>query len=335
MKRSQGQWGRRALLAAVLGLLAVGVIAAISDWHELRIAAAKAHWYIAVLAALVAGISNLSTSYSFALAAQLFGVAIPRRYLLEIGFVSNALNQVVSPAGAAGFALRLLIARWRGASTVDMMTASLAHSELTNLLLFAMVPVGLLYLLTEGVVSRQESVLIGLFVVLLAAVFCGSLLVTINGKARHRFLAGTEALLRRLFRRDVHGFFRNLEVSVSRGLSSTTHHPMLSIGIVALAALDWAAGVAVLGLCFYAFDIPVPLGVLITGFAAGMTVGLVSMIPGGLGVQDATMVGIFSLSGAPLEGTVLALVLFRGAYYLVPFAVSLPLYARLIRPPDK
>ena len=55
------------------------------------------------------------------------------------------------------------------------------------------------------------------------------------------------------------------------------------------------------------------------------------MLPGGMGVQEGSMVGIYVLLGVDYERAVLASVLFRAIYYLVPFAASLLLYARILR----
>lgn len=98
----------------------------------------------------------------------------------------------------------------------------------------------------------------------------------------------------------------------------------------ALILADWGATVLVVIFCFSAFGDPIGLGVLITGFAVGIAVGLFSMIPGGLRAQEASMAGIYSLLGIPLEQAVLVSLLFRLVYYFVPFGVSLVLYRRLL-----
>jgi len=69
----------------------------------------------------------------------------------------------------------------------------------------------------------------------------------------------------------------------------------------------------------------------LTGFAIGVTAGFLSMLPGGLGVQEGSMAGIFVLLGVEYERAVLAAMLFRVLYYVVPFAASLVLYAHILR----
>ena len=73
------------------------------------------------------------------------------------------------------------------------------------------------------------------------------------------------------------------------------------------------------------------MGVLITGFAVGITVGVLSLVPGGLGVQELSMAGIYSLLGVPFAQAVLVASLFRVVYYFIPFVMSLSFYRRLLR----
>ena len=49
-----------------------------------------------------------------------------------------------------------------------------------------------------------------------------------------------------------------------------------------------------------------------------MSVGGISMIPGGLGTQDASMAGIFSAFGMSLANTALVVILFRVVSDFIP-----------------
>ena len=76
---------------------------------------------------------------------------------------------------------------------------------------------------------------------------------------------------------------------------------------------------------------PLKLGVLISGFSIGMTAGVLSMVPGGLGVQEGSMAGVYALLGVPVHQAILAAILFRVLYYFAPYLFSLSLYHRLLR----
>lgn len=103
---------------------------------------------------------------------------------------------------------------------------------------------------------------------------------------------------------------------------------------LALIVCDRASNVATLWFCFTAFGGSVALGVLLSGSAIGVAIGLLSAVPGGWGVQDTSMAGTYVLLGVALGPAVVAIVLFRFVYYLAPFALSLRSYYRLTRRPS-
>src|SRR6185436_16441783 len=87
--------------------------------------AASWGWIPIGLAATAASYFCLSAGY--ALLNRIFGIELGNRDLLEIGFVSTALNNLVSMAGVAGYSLRLLLLRRRGVAAGDVVGASLVH----------------------------------------------------------------------------------------------------------------------------------------------------------------------------------------------------------------
>jgi uncharacterized protein (TIRG00374 family) len=86
-----------------------------------------------------------------------------------------------------------------------------------------------------------------------------------------------------------------------------------------------------MGYVFEALGPPVSAGALVTGYVIGIMAGLLSMVPGGFGVQEGSMAGIYSLLGVQFEQAVLAAILFRILYYLLPYFLILPFYNRLRR----
>jgi uncharacterized protein (TIRG00374 family) len=100
---------------------------------------------------------------------------------------------------------------------------------------------------------------------------------------------------------------------------------------MALIVIDWAFSAAALWFSFYALGVTLLPGELVAGFVIGTVAGVVSMIPGGLGVREGSTAGVFSLLGIALEPALLASVLYRVVYFMVPYAVSLGFYWRLLR----
>jgi uncharacterized protein (TIRG00374 family) len=132
-------------------------------------------------------------------------------------------------------------------------------------------------------------------------------------------------------RRDFQSSLKDFDDTMTRGVAVLHTRPLLLFLMIALVVFDWASSVAALWFCFDALGDPISLGVLLTGFSLSITAGAVSMVPGGLGIQDGSMAGLYALLGVPLQKAVLASILFRLVYYLVPYLVSLVFYGRLLR----
>ncbi len=92
-------------------------------------------------------------------------------------------------------------------------------------------------------------------------------------------------------------------------------------GLAMLGAIGfWATNIAILWASFHAYDVQVPLGVVIQGFFIGMVANLFPLAPGGVGAVDAGMIGTFVLFG--LDGaTVFAAIL---TYRLMAFWLPIP-----------
>ena len=92
-------------------------------------------------------------------------------------------------------------------------------------------------------------------------------------------------------------------------------------GLAMIGAIGfWAANIGILWASFHAFDVDVPLGVVVQGFFVGMLANLFPFAPGGVGAVDAGMIGTFVLFDLP-GGKVFAAVL---TYRLIAFWLPIP-----------
>jgi uncharacterized protein (TIRG00374 family) len=80
----------------------------------------------------------------------------------------------------------------------------------------------------------------------------------------------------------------------------------------------WGANIAILWASFHAFDVSVPLGVVIQGFFLGMLANLIPFAPGGVGAVDAGMVGAFLLFGVPSSEVFAAVLTYRVIAFWLP-----------------
>ena len=205
---------------------------------------------------------------------------------------------------------------------------SMYYSGIT---LIALLPVSLLYILfsrqlsfsTVLGVSIAAGVLILLLVLASAIIF--------SERFRGALLRNIGRVVHFIIRRDIANALNDFDKAMTRGVTIIRHRPNVLIPLILVAIGDWAGTAIALWFCFAALGTFMGAGTLITGFSLGITAGFVSMVPGGLGVQEGSLAGIYALFGIPIGTAVLAAILFRIVYYFVPFLVSLGFYRRLLR----
>ncbi len=101
--------------------------------------------------------------------------------------------------------------------------------------------------------------------------------------------------------------------------------PSLALAQLVVALVDWSAAAAVLWVLLPAESRP-PFAAFAGLFVLAHTAGLISHVPGGLGVFETLMVlGLRPF--LPAGATLAALVVYRAVYYLLPFCGAVGLFA--------
>ena len=322
--------GRRRITAAAVALLALaGAMLVLLDWREVLDVLVQADWRWTPLALVITVISYLCLSYSFASINRIFHIRMDWRGLLSVGFVSSAM--IAAAGGLAGHGLRLLLMTRRGLATGDVLVPSLFHSYLESLVFFGLIPVGLGYLLLTHPLSPPTALWLSVGTIVLGLAFAAAAVVFFYRPVRSFAIWLVRSVWRLVTRRDIGPSVGDFETTLTGGLDVLRGRP-LALGFpAALVVVDRIVRVVLVWMCFQALGSDAGLGVIATGFAVGVVAGVMSMVPGGLGVQEGSMAGAYHLLGVPLEEAVLVSVLFRAVYYMAPFAVSLPFYRSLLR----
>ncbi|MEO8092033.1 MAG: lysylphosphatidylglycerol synthase transmembrane domain-containing protein [bacterium] len=93
----------------------------------------------------------------------------------------------------------------------------------------------------------------------------------------------------------------------------------------------WTANIGILWAAFHAFDVQVPLGVVIQGFFIGMVANLIPFVPGGVGAVDAGMIGTFVLFGLPASEVFAAVLVYRLIAFWLPIPPGIVAFFQLRR----
>jgi uncharacterized protein (TIRG00374 family) len=93
----------------------------------------------------------------------------------------------------------------------------------------------------------------------------------------------------------------------------------------------WAANIGILWASFHAFDVEVPLGVVVQGFFVGMVANLIPFVPGGVGAVDAGLIGTFVLFGLPGSEVFAAVLVYRLIAFWLPIPPGIVAFFQLRR----
>ncbi len=314
---------------ALMVLAATGLVVLLSAWGDVRQAIIGARWLPLLLAFLATCATYAVIGVRFAAISWAVRIRAPFRLLVELGYVSTLLGRVVVGGGTAGILLRVVTLRRRAVPVPAATAAAIFHSYASFLLAILVLAAAVAYAAATGSLGIVQAgaavaaaLLVGCAAAIAAALF--------SRRVRDRLTAGVIRLLVKLTKRDFSAEGQRFAGIMDKSASVARRRPILSAMTALLLALETVAALTALWLCFDAVGTPLGAGTLLVGFGVGVAVGMVSMIPGGLGVQEGSMAGVYSLLGVPLDQAVAATALFRGVHYFAPFLASLVLYRGLL-----
>jgi uncharacterized protein (TIRG00374 family) len=314
--------------ALLVGVVALGAVFFFSDAHKLWQTAATLDLRLLTIpfACGVASYAIMARSYQGI--AQAAGAQVPFWDMLKITFVANTVNYLVSTGGLSGFAVRMYFFIRRAIPSGTAVIISLVQTFITNTVLLLFVVAGFAYLLSahelHGYALATLAVLLFLFVL---AAGLAVLLLLHRGLRRRTLFVLAESVhwvLYRFFPRHkparvrIWRFQRNLNRGIEFLLARKRRMAAPTFWIV----IDWIVTLLILYSAFLAVGYPIPLTFVVVGFAVGIVLSLVSFVPGGLGVMEGSMAAIFASLSVPFETAVVAVLIFRVAYYLVPMIIS-------------
>lgn len=330
----QPKTGRQLVsIIIIAAILLIGAAVIVFDWQEARELIGKANWFWTVVALLFTATSYFLLCCAFVLISKLFEIDVGRLRLFEIGFVSIALDNILALSGAGGLSLRIVLTRPYGVKISRVITASIYQSYFDGLVLLILLLMGLVYLVLSHTV--HGGVAIGtLFSAGIMMLFI--ILATISifiARIRSSIMRALNKISKFITHRDIMPFLNTFDNSLTFGNAAARNKPLVIVAIFGLIVAYWVFMLVVLWFCFYALGGQVKPDILITGFTIGISAGNISMVPGGFGVQEASMAGIYALMGISLTKALLAVILFRVCYDIIPYVASWSLYRNILRQP--
>ncbi|MDE2490975.1 MAG: flippase-like domain-containing protein [Elusimicrobia bacterium] len=320
---------RKGVVWALGALAALLILAALvgSRLDEVRRAsdAVSWPWVLAALGAALASHTMVGLALSETLA--VLGHDLGGPSVLGIALVSTTANYLVSAGGVTGFALKAHLLHKRRVPIATTVTAS----AVTSAILYAV----LALILSEGFVTMlvtaggQRAALLESALGLLALLAAAAFLLTaffnrsVRGRLSRRLFRWTNRAAYSLAQRQIppEGFAA-FETQLTQGLARIRSGKGRLTATILYTCLDWGCAMASLWLCFRAVGVRLPLGYLSVAFTLGQAATLIPILPGGLGAAEGTITALMASFGIDAGSALVAAMLFRLCYYIVPSLLS-------------
>jgi len=249
-----------------------------------------------------------------------------------ITLVSTVINYFVSSAGVSGFATRVFYLGKHGVPYGSCVTSSVVITVLIYVSLAAIVAGGALLQFVQSPSfgrSFWESMLGVAAVLSFASVLT---LLFFNDRLRFRWCRKLYVLAN-LFvyyfsrRRWIpYEKFKSFDEQLDNGISMVHERTEYLPRLVFYVFADWICNMLVLYYAFKAIGVSMTISSLIIGFAVGMIMTVIPILPGGLGAMEAAMTASFSSMGIDTAAAITASLIFRIFYYIIPGVISIFVY---------
>jgi uncharacterized protein (TIRG00374 family) len=294
------RWLKRGLAVLLLGVMVYLFWPLLGELRKAVDLFSSAHWAWLPVIIGVQALSYASLTWLNALTLRPFSGRIGffqlAGTLTSMAFISVAIPS----AGASGIALRARLLGRFGYSLEESTFTLILESMYVAAALTTVGILGLVYLLDKGQMSLAELVRLSLVgaVVIALIVFFWSLLY--NHARTRRIVFWSVSLWNRLF-----GRWRPVDLGQVDGrlvkfytdLEKLKEIPRWQLVLTAYGRVLF--DVATLGACFWLFGFPIDPGTLFTGYGLILLISGLSIVPGGLGVADASVPVVFARLGAP------------------------------------
>lgn len=314
---------------ALIAILLLALLIVFLDLRKVARVLLYAQWYRLIGAFVFTILAYISYSWAFVILNRAFGIKVRRLDLFIIGCISTALSSLLAMAGIAGYSFKVLAIKKYGYRTSEILAPSLFEGYLHILVLFGLFPFGLFSLFASNDLTRTESrgLIIGSLLFLLLIIL--ATLIFFYAKARSTAIKITDSIYFKITKKHLPIGIDNLNKMMGRMVEICRKKPLTILFSFILILIDWFCTIATLWFCFYALRSIPKISTLLSGFTISIALGTLSFIPGGFGVQEASMAGIYTFLGVKFEKAVLATILYRFIYYILPFLLSLAYYKNI------
>ena len=262
---------------------------------------------------------------------KLLGKKINVGACMSIAFVSTTVNYLVSTMGVSGFALRAHLLGKRGIPLGISVMASIVITVLLYVVLFAIILQGTLLLVLSSGMSKEQIIRNFAAVIGIAVIGAAGTAFFFNSELRYKSLRKifmlTNKVIYKLFGALIpKNNFSAFAAQLDNGIQTIHKNKSKMTATILYICGDWVFTILILYLAFLAVGVKIGIGILLAGFAVGMATTLIPVLPGGLGAMEIAMATVFSQAGIDWDTALMAALIYRFVYYIIPGIISVFVY---------
>ena len=262
---------------------------------------------------------------------RIMGRRIGRGAAVGIALVSTTVNYVVSSLGVSGFALRAHLLNRRRVPFGMCVTASIVITVLLYFVLAIIILQGSILMCINNSATTMQLLKNFILIVVMCVVCAAVTAFLFNNEWRSKWVRRIFRLLNKVlyhvFRALIpKGKYDDFVDQLDEGIDLIHKKKNKLTGAIIYVCADWLFTILVLYFAFRAVGVHITAGVLVAGFAVGMVTTLIPLLPGGLGAMELAMTAVYSQMGINWDAALMATLIYRVVYYILPGIVSIFIY---------
>ena len=327
------------VISLVIAGLMVMVVAAtlLSDFGKLREVFRHLELGPVFLALMTTGLAFLASALSFRVLFKITPYRIPFPKFFSIMFIADTMNYIISSAGMSSIAIRAFFLKQEKVPYSVSIPLTLAQNMIFNLVLSFVCMGGLVYLKGHPELVGGPNQTAILFFMAGLLLFVGVMIFIFFNRAFSRWVLKQVLGTGYWFRRNILRKKGPLQdfAEIQRVVESTVIFLKKGwihlIAVFLFIAMNWCLMALTFYFCFHSVGVDLPLGLLLVGFTLMFLSSNVNPVPAGLGVSESLLAITFKMLGVGFEMTLVAALVFRLVYFLIPILISTALYLDRVR----
>ncbi len=289
------------LMLAGLGVLAIMVL--FIGPEKIGSAIKQANpWYVVLAVVIQLAIYGLWTE-RWAITISSLDISIKRRQLLPMLLVGLAINNLTPSGRGGGEPVRAyILAKYSQAPTENAFATVIADRGLDT---FPFIALAILTIILAVIyINLPQWMIITLIIclIVLIIIFVLALYMSLNREFGDRTIRWFLRIINRISNK-IHDRIEQQAINAVEGFQDSmkvmvTDRKVLLYGIP-LSFLIWGLEILRVYIIFIAFNINAPLEIIAVVFVISTLIGMIPLLPGGLGAVDGMMILLYSYAGIP------------------------------------